>query len=78
MVNQLLRAFAADIEELVTEAAKAAYAIHREPLHMMQSRASEAHHPSNKLAKSLAPPKQINIEHEKWNNLCDEFGDNDY
>ena len=48
------------------------------PLHVMQSRANEAPYPSQMLARLLATPKQMNIEHDKWNNLCDEFGDGDY
>ena len=60
------------------EAAKAAYSIHGKPLHVKQSRAKPQHYPKKTLSKLSSTPKQININHDEWDNLCGGLNDNDY
>ena len=53
-INQLLRVFDTDVDEMATGAAKAACIIYREPLYVVQIRANTEHYPSTTLAKLLA------------------------
>ena len=75
-VNQLLRVFKDEHQDIIWEAAKLSYQRHGEPLYSINSKSENL--PSVALCPLLQPAVQSNINQSESDLIADEFNDNDY